>query len=140
MVQFLSSSATTTITVLTAEVGTSLDIFAPDQVVQGVPFIVAGTLRRIDTEQVLAGEEIIVSVNGLELGRDITRISGDYLVDAILPNTGTFTLTAEFLGAERPGLTLGASSASKSIGTLAEPSVLPLVVLAGIVAYAALKK
>ena len=138
MVTLLPSSATRTIQVITAEVGTLLDIFAPDQITQGVSFRVTGTLRRVDNLQVLQGEEIIVSVNGTELGRDTTTIGGDYLVDAVLPNIGTFTLEAKFLRSVRPELTLGASRATTGIRTISTPQGLLVAAVAPILAGALL--
>lgn len=138
MVTYLSTTASRTIQVLTAEVGTILTIFAPTSVVQGQPFLINGELRRADTNQVLAGETITAYHNGVLIGSDVTAISGEYNIDAVINEVGTYTLTVNFAGSTRPGLALGPSSAFTRVG-LVESSLLPLL-LAGVFAYFVLKK
>lgn len=147
MVTYLPSFATTTISVLTAEVGTTLSINAPADVIQGQPFEIFGTLQRTDTNAPLDGEEIELWVDGVFVSSMLTTVIGTpagpafgaYQFFHIIADTGVHTLEVKFLGSVRPGLALGSSSASRRIG-LAEPSIIPLVVLAGIVAYVVLKK
>lgn len=142
MVTYLPTTASRSITVLTAEVGTILTIWAPASVIQGQPFLVEGQLKRADTDELLAGENIVLSYNGTPLGTTQTRsLEGTikYQATVQIDVVGAYTLTANFVGSTRPGLTLGPSSAFRGIG-LGEPSMLPLVVLAGIFAYVVLKK
>lgn len=145
MVQYLSSYATRPITVTTAEVGTTLTITAPASVLQGQPFLIEGVLKRVDTNAPLAGENIVLSYNGIPLGTTLTRsLEGSikYMATVQIDDVGSYTLRAEFAGATRAGLTLGASWASRGIG-LGEPgapNLLGLLALAGIVVYVATKK
>ncbi len=142
IVQFLSSFATTTITVLTAEVETTLTIIAPASTLQGQPFLIEGVLKRIDTNAPLEGENIVLSYNGIPLGTVLTRsLEGTIKYQAIvqIPDAGEYTLRADFAGSTRAGLTLGASSAFRDID-LGEPSALPLLAILGIAAYAIMKK
>ena len=137
MVTYLPTSVSKAITVLALEVGTTLTITAPSEVVQGGAFGISGYLTRDDTGGGIPNVNISLSYNGTLLGSDTTSSDGHYLLTGcIIPAAGTFTLTASFAGSTG----LGASSASRSIGSLGEPSILPLVVLAGIIAYAVLKK
>lgn len=142
MVTYLSSFATRTIQVLTAEVGTTLTISAPASVIQGQPFRVEGVLKRVDTGTPLEGENIVLSYNGTILTTAQTRyVEGavKYQADVQIDEMGSFILRADFAGSTRAGLVLGPSGAFMRIG-LGEPSILPLLVLAGIVAYAVMKK
>ncbi len=119
MVQYLSSFATRTITVLTAEVGTTLTISAPASTIQGQPFLIEGVLKRVDTNAPLDGENIVLSYNGVNLGTALTRdIEGSikYQAQVQIDDVGEYTLRAEFAGSTRPGLTLGPSNASKGLG------------------------
>ncbi len=141
MVTYLPTTASRAITVLTAEVGTTLTITAPASVIQGQPFIIEGVLKRADTLTPLLGEEISLSYNGFNLGTTQTRsLEGSIKYQAIvqIDEVGAYTLRADFAGAIRVGLTLGASSATRGIG-LAVPGILPLVALAA-AAYLLLKK
>ena len=139
MVNYLPSSATRTITVLTAEVETTLTITAPASVSQGDLFNIYGQITRNDTGAAIPNVSISVSYNGTPLGSKLTDMQGIYTLPASIPTAGTFTLRASFAGMTVPGLTLGASSASRRIG-LAEPSMLSLLALAGLIAYAVMKK
>ena len=131
MVQYLSSFATRTITVLTAEVGTTLTIIAPASTIQGQPFMIEGVLARGDTGAPLLGESIVLSYNGNPLGTTLTRAieaSVKYQAVVQIDEVGDYTLRADFVGSTRAGLTLGASGAFTRIG-LALPGILPLLVL-----------
>jgi len=119
MVNYLPQTATTTITVLTAEVGTTLTIWAPAEVIQGQPFLIEGQLKRADTGALLAGEEISISYNGTHLVTTPTRsIEGTikYQAAVQIDEVGSFTLTASFAGSTRPGLFLGPSQAPRGVG------------------------
>lgn len=128
MVQYLSSSASKIITVLVSEIGTTLTIAAPSEVTPGESFEIYGQLTRNDTGEAIPNASISLSYNGNPLGSVTTDMQGVYGIPASLPSPGTFTVRADFAGMTVPGLTLGASSASRRIG-LAAPSVLPLVLL-----------
>lgn len=136
MVNYLPSSASRTITVLVSEIGTTLTIDAPAEVTPGASFEIFGQLTRNDIGAAIPNASISISYNGTPLGSVTTDMQGVYRIPASLPGPGTFTLRAAFAGMTVPGLTLGASSASRRIG-LGEISVLPLVLL-GIVAVAVL--
>ncbi len=147
MVTYLSSFNTTTIQVLTAEVGTTLGINAPAEVIQGVSFEIFGSLQRIDTMAPLDGEEIELWVDGLFVSSMLTTTVGTpaglaygaYQFFHTLVDTGLHTLEVRFLGSERPGLALRPSSAFRGVG-LVEPSMLPLLALLAIGGYMLLKK
>ena len=137
MVTLLPSKATKSITVITLEVETTLTIIAPSEVVLGIPFGISGYLTRDDTGAGIPDATVTLSYNGTLLGSDTTSVDGHYLLTgSIIPTAGTFTLTASYAGSAG----LGASSASRSIGSLGEPSMLPLLAVLGLVAYAVLKK
>lgn len=141
MVYFKPDTATRTITVITPEVETTLTILAPASVLQSDPFLIEGTLKRVDTNAPLAGENIVLSYNGTPLGTTLTRsLEGSikYMATVQIDDVGSYTLRADFAGSTRAGLTLGASWASRGIG-LGEPGLLPLLVLA-IGGYMVLKK
>jgi len=136
MVTYLETSATKSITVLSLEVGTTLTITAPSEVVQGIAFGISGYLTRNDTGAGIPNATVTLSYNGTLLGSDTTSIDGHYLLTgSVMYDLGTFTLTAYFAGSTG----LGASSAFKGI-RLGEPSLLPLLALLGIAAYAIFKK
>ena len=126
MVTYLPSSDTTTITVLTAEVGTTLSISAPVEVIQGVSFDTFGVLQRIDTNAALDGETIELWVDGIFIDSMVTKYigtpagpqNGAYLFTHIIADTGPHTLEARFLGSERPGLVLGPSQTTKGLGVI----------------------
>ena len=138
MVQYLPSSATRAITILTAEVGTTLTVVAPTEVIQGQPFSISGALRRVDTNQLLVGETISASFNGTLIGSDITGADGSYYIDAVINDVGAYTLTANFAGSTRPGLTLGSSKASIPIalGEITTPVMVLGVAVLGTVLIA----
>jgi len=133
MVNYLPQTATTTITVLTAEVGTTLTIWAPAEVIQGQPFLIEGQLKRADTGALLAGEEISISYNGTHLVTTPTRsIEGTikYQAAVQIDEVGLFTLTASFAGSTRPGLVLGPSKAPRGVGVSLLPAQVILALLA----------
>jgi len=139
MVQYLASLATTTINVITSEVGTILTISAPAEVVQGEPFIIEGQLKRADTGVSLTGETISLSFNGTSLGTTTTRdIEGviKYLTTVQIDTVGSYTLTANFAGSTRPGLVLRPSRGiwSVNIGTgMTVPLMIGVTAVLGVV-------
>ena len=127
MVTYLSSFATAQIDVITSEVGTILTLIAPTEpVVQGDPFIISGELRRADTNALLSGETITAVFNGDSLGSDVTQ-NGAYIIDGVINDVGTYTITASFAGSERAGLTLRPSSGIWTV-TLGIDGITPLMV------------
>ncbi len=110
MVTYTSSSASGTITIISDIVGTSLTINVPlDEIVQGVPFIIDGQLTRNDNGVPLLGETISFTWNGNVFTPTTTRNIGGvikYETTVQINEPGTFTITANFDGSERPGLTL----------------------------------
>jgi len=129
LVKFLPSSAQRSIQILVAEVGTTLTISAPPQAVQGQPFAVSGILYRNDTQYPLVNMDVTLRYNGQPLGSAKTGVDGDYLFSVSIPTPGTFTLIAEFAGAEVAGLFFGPSSARAIMGLEGEVSPLMLGVL-----------
>ena len=131
MVNYLPQTATRTITVITLEVGTTLTITAPSEVVQGGAFGISGYLTRNDTGAGIPGATVTLSYNGTLLGSDTTSIEGHYLfTGAIIPEPGTFILTASFAGSTRPGLILGSSQAPRGVGVSLLPAQVILALLA----------
>ena len=119
MVQYLPSQATAQINVITSEVGTILTLTAPtEDVVQGESFRMSGELRRADNNTLISGETITAVFNGTPLGSD-TTINGTYNIDGVINDPGVYTLTVNFAGSTRPGLTLRPSQGiwSVNIGT-----------------------
>lgn len=139
MVTYLPQQASRTITVLSAEVGTTLTIDAPAEVIQGISFEIFGVLRRVDTNAPLPDETIEFWQDGLYISSMLTALDGTYLFTHSIVDTGSHTLSVRFTGSVRPGLALSPSSAFRGIG-LVEPSMLPLLALLGIAAYVVLKK
>ena len=129
MVQYLPSSATATITVLTAEVGTILTIIAPAEVVQGESFRIGGELRRADNNQILPGETITAVFNGTVIGLDVTGSDGSYNIDGVINDIGTYTLRVDFFGSTRLGLVLSPSQILRRIGISMQAST-PMMVVA----------
>ena len=127
MVQYLASTATTQINVITSEVATILTISAVPEVVQGEPFTIEGTLRRADTMIPLSGELISLSFNGTSLGTTTTRDTEGvikYMTTVQIDTVGIYTLTANFAGSTRPGLTL---RPSQGIWSLNVGDINPLI-------------
>ena len=115
MVQYLASQATAQITIKSSEVGTILTLTAPTEpVVQGEPFRLSGELRRTDTNGLLTGETITATFNGTTLGSDVTN-NGVYNIDGVINEVGTYTITVNFAGSTRPGLTLRSSQGIWSV-------------------------
>jgi len=139
MVTYLPTTASRSITVLTAEVGTKLGINAPAEVIQGVSFEIFGSLQRIDTMDPLDGEEIELWVDDVFVSSMLTTIIGTPVGPAYgayqffhsLADTGPHTLEVRFLGSVRPGLILGAS---KSLSDMAVTGVDIPALIRGLVA------
>ena len=127
MVNFLASQATTTITVTPLAVATNLVISAPASVVQGEIFLITGQLTRADTGAALEHETISVSYNGQSLGTPVTDVVGAYSLQAVIPETGNYTLTADFAGSTRPGLVLLPSRAQAPVTMPGIPEITPLI-------------
>ncbi len=139
MVQYLASTATTQINVITSEVATILTITARAEVTQGEPFIIEGTLSRADTGMPLSGEQIALSYNGTSLGTTTTRdFEGGirYSTQVQIDTIGDYTLTATFAGSERAGLILRPSSQIGGINIGANANI--PVILGGITALSLL--
>ena len=128
MVQYLPSSATATITVLTAEVGTVLTLTAPTEVIQGQLIRLSGELRRADNNTLISGEIITAVFNGTPIGSD-TTMNGTYNIDGVINDVGTYTLRVDFAGSTRPGLVLRPSQILRNIG-ISMQAITPMVVVA----------
>ena len=140
MVNYLPSQATTQITVTTLDVGTILTIAAPSTIVQGQIFRITGDLRRVDTNTVLGGETITVSYNGTIIGSDVTAANGEYNIDGVINEMGTWTLTANFAGAVRPGLILAPSMAKARVALAGITQYLPYIIPAAILGWLIVSK
>ena len=126
MVQFLPSSATAQVTVTPNIVDTVLTLIVPPDVVQGESFLMSGELRRTDTNGLLAGETITAVYNGTALGSDVTQ-NGTYNIDGVINEMGTYTVTVNFAGSTRPGLTLRPSQGTFNV-ILGAGATVPLMV------------
>jgi len=112
MVTLLPSTATKSITVLEREIGTTLTITAPSEVLEGGAFGISGYLTRDDTAAGIPDATVTLRYNETLLGSDTTSVEGHYLLTGcIIPSIGTFTLEASFAGMTG----LAASQASKGI-------------------------
>jgi len=144
MVNYLPSQATTSITVTSLDIVTNLTInVSSPNVIQGQPFIVEGTLKRADTGANLAGENISLSYNGTSLGTVMTQDQeGSIKYQAIvqIDETGGFTLTADFAGSTRPGLTFLPSLARTGVILEGVTSYLPYLIPVAILAWLLLSK
>jgi len=131
MVTLLPSTATRTITVLVAEVATTLTIVAPASVAEKEYFIVQGQLTRSDTGEAIPNMTIDVRYNGNAFGWAITDTQGVYKVTSAIPEPGTVTLKAVFEGAEGYAASKAERGLSVSVPTLLTtivPIVLPIAV------------
>ncbi len=129
MVNYLPSQVSATIVVTSLDVATILTISAPASIIQGQPFIIEGQLKRADTGALLEGENIALSYNGVNLGTTQTRaLEGTikYQAAVKIDEMGTFTLTANFAGSTRPGLTLGPARAQAPVTMPGFPEITPL--------------
>ena len=135
MVKYLASTASTTIQVLTAEVGTTLSINAPANVTQGQPFDIFGVLQRIDNMQTLDGETIELWVDGVFIssmltdwvGTPVGPSPGAYQFFHSISAEGVHTLEVFFRGVTGA---LGASSAQASVGVGAQ-AIPPALMVSG---------
>ena len=95
-----------------------LTLIAPTEVIQGEPIRLSGELRRVDTNALLSGETITAVFNGTTFGSD-TTMGGTYNIDGQIDEVGLYTITVNFAGSTRPGLTLRPSQGvwSVNIGT-----------------------
>lgn len=140
MVQYLASSVSRPITVVVAQVGTTLSIIAPAQVTQGEVFDVYGQLTRNDTGVAIPNATISLTYNGSPIGSAVTDLQGVYTIPVSIPSPGTYTLTANFAGMTVGGVTFGSSIATTVVG-LGDPIILPLIVMgAAVITYVLLKK
>ncbi|GAG89928.1 unnamed protein product, partial [marine sediment metagenome] len=91
---------TTSFTVEEAPVGipTTPNINAPNEVSPGETFNIFGQLTRDDTGEAIPNMSISVSYNGTPLGSVLTDMQGVYTIPASIPDPGTYTLRADFLG------------------------------------------
>jgi hypothetical protein len=131
MVTLLPSTATKTITVLAAEVATTLTIVAPASVTEKEYFIVQGQLTRSDTGEAIPNMTIDVRYNGNAFGWALTDMQGVYKVTSAIPEPGTVTLKAVFEGAEGYAASEAQSRISVSVPaplTAIVPIVLPIAV------------
>lgn len=90
---------------------TALTISAPDTVERNEAFTVSGVLTRVDTGAGLSGETVNLTYNGATLGSTTTATDGSYSFDVSIPDTGSYTLKAEFPGSG----SMGASMASVGV-------------------------
>lgn len=141
MVNYLPSQATTQITVAAINVATTLSISAPPNIVQGQSFNISGILIRNDTGIPISNAPIDVRFNGSPFGSGTTGIDGDYLINGSIPTVGTFTLTADYAGETRPGLTLLPSFAKTGVALIdGIAPYLPIIIPAAIIGWLLLSK
>ena len=141
MVNYLPSQATTQITVAALNVATTLSISAPATSTQGQTFNVSGILIRNDTGLPIPNATIDVRFNGSPFGSGTTGVDGDYLIIGSIPTEGTFTLTADYAGETRPGLTLLPSFAKTGVALIdGITPYLPIIIPAVIIGWLLLSK
>ena len=109
---------------------TNLTIFAPEKVAAGELFSVTGILTEKETGIPIQNQPIELSYNGRILGAAMTRLDGDYLLEVSIPESGVWTLKADFYGTE-------AYAASRSL-TDAVVAATPLLIVGPLVGGLAL--
>ncbi len=82
------------------EIPTSLTIFAPGDAAVNERFFISGTLYEKDSGIPIPNQPINHSYNGRSLGSSTTGVNGNYLKEVSIPESGTWTLKSEFLGAD----------------------------------------
>jgi len=127
MVTLLPSTATRAITVLAAEVATTLTISAFSSVKKDETFLVTGRLTRDDTGEGVEGATISISYNGTHLGSTTTVADGDYIIGVSIGEEGAFTLKAEFAGGS--GYAASEAQSRISVGVPAPLTALVSIVL-----------
>jgi len=148
MVNYLPSQASTQITVTTLNVGTTLSINAPANIIQGQPFDIAGVLQRSDTNMPLNGETIELSIDGSIVASTVTATMGTpagpqegmYSFTQTIEETGTHSLVVDFAGSTRPGLTFLPSLARTGVILEGITPYLPYLIPVAILAWLLLSK
>ncbi len=83
-----------------ADMPTSLTISAPSSVEPNEAFFISGILYEKDSGIPIPNQPINHSYNGRSLGSSTTGVDGNYLKEVSIPESGTWTLKSEFLGAD----------------------------------------
>ena len=135
MVTLLPSTATKTITILLADVATSLTISAPSSAKKGASFPVSGILIRNDTGGPVPYASITLSYTGTNLGSTTTGVDGDYLKTVSIGAEGTFALKANFAGGSgyaaseaQRGISVGMPTPITAIVSIVLPIAIGLIV------------
>lgn len=135
MVTYTGSSASGTVNVISDIVGTTLTINVPlGDIIQGQPFIIDGQLTRNDTGVPLSGETISFTYNGNMFPPTTTRDIGGvikYETTVQIDEPGSYTITANFDGSERPGLILTPTRGLGGI-SIGASLVAPLIIGVGV--------
>lgn len=112
MVQYLSSvSNEISITVVSVQVGTTLTLTGPAEVIQGSNFTLTATLKRNDTQGLIQGASVkfYQSLGGTirqwtQVGSGVTGADGKASLVTTTIYEGTYYYKAEFAGATVEGL------------------------------------
>ena len=136
MVTLLPSEASRQIAIYAAEVSTSLSIDAPPDAFEDQTFQVTGKLTRDDTEEGIANQPIDLYSGPSLLATAQTSATGWYTFNVSIATPGTYTLKAEFDGADVEGYIkrLNGSSARMTIGNPNLDALKPYIIPAAIVA------
>lgn len=113
---------------------TSLTIEAPETVEPEETFSLTGILYETETGVPIPNQIIVLSYNGVTIGDAVTGIDGDYLMQAMIPTSGSYTIKASFTGT----LALGASASSSRVST--GGLSLARIAAVALIAFALLKK
>ena len=139
MVNLLPSQATRQIAIYAAEVPSTITIEAPNDAYEDATFQVTGKLTRADSGAGIADKPVKLYSGTTLLATANTSATGNYLFNVSIATPGTYTLKAEFEGAEVTGYikrVLG-SSAKATIGKASLETLKPYVIPAVAVVVAA---
>jgi hypothetical protein len=126
MVYYNPSTATKNITVEEQGVNTELTIQSVNLVDENEEFQVYGYLKRADNNYPIGDETVYVRYNGTLLGADVTDGFGWYSLFGSIPNAGSYTLKAEFLGSQE----LNPAEATLPLDVLGQPATRKLALIA----------
>jgi len=129
------------ITYVGSEESTTLTVQAPETVTKGSQVNVSGKLTRTVDGVILPSRNIEASVNGSFVGSVLTDANGEYLIQLLFEEAGSYTVTAYYAG--EAGLLSSQNSAGITVTDKPVFPTLPLAVVAvggAVVLYSLSKK
>lgn len=108
-------------------VHTTITIEAPATVELDETFSVTGILYETETGTPITNQVISLSYNGVTIGEALTGIDGDYLMQAMIPTSGSYTIKASFTGTT----TLEASEAIRRVSTGVTSPIQAMITILG---------